>query len=741
MAHKHGVYDSDTHFTINSVTRQIRNETSRKTTLIQGDHNSERFTFELPRLIEKHDMSLCNKVEVHYLNIDSETKEQNSGLYTVDDLQISTEDSEKVTCSWLISENATRLVGGLYFIVRFCCEVNGVITYAWNTAVCKDIAVSKGINAAATFETEYVDIIEQWKESVVQGFAEDLKTEAKKAAADYYAELNAGLAVERARIDNQLSGATADDAELIDLRVGADGVTYDSAGTAVREQITSLRNASSKKYRFDIGGIANTIGTISANRTRMRVVLPYLEPSFKIVSFKLPDNVSKSTVIVTKDDKFVADIYSACTLSDEAIAFNITLPDVECDSIALTFQHTDGTEFTEEEVAESYIEYRVAVQNMDKAVRRSTISATLTGTLKRGVLSATGEFTQNSVALSTEFLKCYGDDFILFGMAGYLFLRCVGKDYAGNCSLLDVYPEEGGYRVNTTNIDCLAFSFYKGIADGSHIVITDEDYATASFSYTSAFGEFQKMLNNIDDEVGELRKQMSAAGTKMVSIGDSITYGFIPRNAPGYPGQLNSFAKLTAEHFGLEFENHGISGSTVAQVEGRQPMCDRVSKLPDDADIVTFMGGTNDIRNGVQLGKMTDRKGSTFYGALHVTMGGLYEKYYINRIASGKQSAKVIICTPIKLLDAKLSAEPGEGKLVNLEPWVEAIKEVARYYGFSILDFYNLAPLNPHLFRTVKGTEAGYTGYYNPLITDGTHPTQEGAKLMADVLISHIKNI
>ena len=48
------------------------------------------------------------------------------------------------------------------------------------------------------------------------------------------------LAVERARIDNLVSGATADDSEVIDIRVGADGVNYDAAGTAVRTQFENL---------------------------------------------------------------------------------------------------------------------------------------------------------------------------------------------------------------------------------------------------------------------------------------------------------------------------------------------------------------------------------------------------------------------------------------------------------------------------------------------------------------------
>lgn len=44
------------------------------------------------------------------------------------------------------------------------------------------------------------------------------------------------LAVERARVDNIVSGNTADNAEVLDIRVGIDGVTYSAAGTAVREQ-------------------------------------------------------------------------------------------------------------------------------------------------------------------------------------------------------------------------------------------------------------------------------------------------------------------------------------------------------------------------------------------------------------------------------------------------------------------------------------------------------------------------
>ena len=65
MAHKHSVIDTDKHFVIDPVTREITNN-SEKLSLMQNDHNSETYTFEIPRNIDGHEMALCNVVEIHY---------------------------------------------------------------------------------------------------------------------------------------------------------------------------------------------------------------------------------------------------------------------------------------------------------------------------------------------------------------------------------------------------------------------------------------------------------------------------------------------------------------------------------------------------------------------------------------------------------------------------------------------------------------------------------------------------
>src|SRR5690606_25764961 len=111
--------------------------------------------------------------------------------------------------------------------------------------------------------------------------------------------------------------------------------------------------------------------------------------------------------------------------------------------------------------------------------------------------------------------------------------------------------------------------------------------------------EIEKRVENIEEQQGE----SPFNGLKMASLGDSITYGFVPRNDPDYPGQLDSYAKLCAEALGMTFENYGISGSTLGAIEEdtteRSPFVYRYDNLPDDADVITVMGGTNDIRQGI----------------------------------------------------------------------------------------------------------------------------------------------
>lgn len=214
------------------------------------------------------------------------------------------------------------------------------------------------------------------------------------------------------------------------------------------------------------------------------------------------------------------------------------------------------------------------------------------------------------------------------------------------------------------------------------------------------------------------------AGKKINFLGDSITYMGL---------YMAEYISMT-DCIGV---NYGISGATIAANEGHYCFCDMMENMDSDADMVVVFGGTNDF------GMETDPFASfgtfgegvnkyTFYGALHYLYRGLKIKYY---------NKPIIIMTPLHRYgpgpkefiigtDGSITynTNPKTGK--TMMEYINAIKEVAAYYGFPILDLHSTSGL---AFQ-IELDSAN-------LSNDGLHPNEQGARRIAKVMYSFLENI
>lgn len=207
---------------------------------------------------------------------------------------------------------------------------------------------------------------------------------------------------------------------------------------------------------------------------------------------------------------------------------------------------------------------------------------------------------------------------------------------------------------------------------------------------------------------------MKLEGIKANFLGDSITEG------AGVRDIKDAYWNVLKDRYGLAVaRGYGIGGTRIARQQAPSEnskwdldFCSRVDEMDPDADLVVVFGGTNDFGHGdAPFGTNDDRTENTFYGACHVLMRSLIEKY---------PSSVIVFMTP---LHREVEKKPERPNVPHLSEYARAIKEVSALYGIPVFDLYANSGINPQIPVQKQ--------LFAP---DGLHPNIAGAARIAERL-------
>ena len=232
-------------------------------------------------------------------------------------------------------------------------------------------------------------------------------------------------------------------------------------------------------------------------------------------------------------------------------------------------------------------------------------------------------------------------------------------------------------------------------------------------------------LNNVNDNIASTNNHIYPwQGKSITVIGDSITYGYIDKQngqditAP-WTLQLKPLCK-----FG-EVTNNGVGSSRIATSadEPRLSFCERVNNYTSQ-DFIIMFGGVNDFASDIPMGNFLDETTETFFGAL---------EYMAKQLIQKNQNARILWCTPVINTNLNHHTYDDKGELVvnnvgctELD-YANAIKKVAGYYGFPVLDLFSNCIVNP-LSRP-------------EMFRDGTHPNKQGYVLLGQQISRYINTL
>lgn len=497
-----------------------------------------------------------------------------------------------------------------------------------------------------------------------------------------------GLVTANARIDNIIAlpdGSTTADAELTDIRVGADGVTYASAGDSVREQIKLCIKEKSTNIT-DYFYKANTYINASYAEASSGAVVTNL--------YKIPRQ--NKTIIRIKST--VSSFFSPMTLAN-----------------SLHFYTNNGA------VATSNVFYKQ--DDNDLIV---LIPPTYSGIF----LNVSNDYTSNvsiEFSANTDVAKEYSavlnnstvilDKFIKTGKY---------KTSSGWANISDPFYSywfemKKGDRIKFFNGDALVYNGCFVAYDGTSQAINKNTIFTApEDGWGSVIANATTLLPNFiltpssaykieAINVVGAKYRAEFEGKKWVSFGDSITY-------------YNLWQPYIINQTELDHYNCGIGATSLAgSDENAFWQAVRLDAVKaNNPDIVTILGGANDCFANIPIGtndNLEDKDTSTFIGAY---------SYIIDNLLTWKPSLKIIILT------TTYAHDDGAGYNHTYGEYAEACRLVASYYKLPLVDLYNESGFNQFTLGDAPN---------NIYSDDNIHPNDKGARIIASMVLNKMKEI
>jgi len=166
-----------------------------------------------------------------------------------------------------------------------------------------------------------------------------------------------------------------------------------------------------------------------------------------------------------------------------------------------------------------------------------------------------------------------------------------------------------------------------------------------------------------------------------------------------------------AEKTGIKTINLGVSGTGyMRRKDVNRAFYQRVSDIPENADVITIFGSGNDLSADQPLGTVTDTGTDTICGCINTTIDAIYERIPLARLG---------IVTPTPWVGSAPS-KPTCG----MAKYSEAIVEICKRRSIPYLDLYHESNLRPddENFRKLAFSKDG---------GNGVHPDEKGHEIIA----------